>query len=186
MVRQRPWFKGMASAAALAVAVMVVGMSPVSAAFTPTKAKIKKIAKNIAKKQVNAILPTINGKMENTVAYVASAPVTVGTGLFDSATATCPAGHIAVGGGASTDYSGDNAQVEASYPSSSTTVPSEPPGTTVNALGTAGWTVSVENEGADDLVFKAIAICVKGVASPAISGNPYILTGAGSGGGSVR
>ena len=119
--------------------------------------------------------------LSNQVSYVASAPVTLAAATFGSATAVCPPGQIAVGGGSSTDYSGDNAELEASYPSSTATVPAEPPGTVVNALGTNAWTVSVENVGVDALNFKAVAVCVKGIVSLAISGNPYRPTKSASG-----
>ncbi len=111
--------------------------------------------------------------LSNQLAYVASAPVTLAPAAFGSATAVCPPGQSAVGGGSSTDYSGDDAELEASYPSSTATVPAEPPGTVVNALGTNAWTVSVENFGADPLNFKAVAVCVQGIVSAAISGTPY-------------
>lgn len=49
--------------AALAVAAAVFAISPVGAAFQPTKKAIKKIAKKVAKKQINSLVPgMINAK----------------------------------------------------------------------------------------------------------------------------
>jgi hypothetical protein len=148
--------RGMAVLALGAVIGGVFALSPASAAKFLTKKKATKLF------------------LSRTVAYVQSPPVTVAPTAFASATAVCPTGFVVVGGGSSTDYSGDDAELEASYPSSTATVPSEMAGQTVQALGTNAWTVSVENQtGADALNFKALAVCVKGNASPALSGTPF-------------
>jgi len=76
MARQRPWLKGMATAASVAVAVMVVWVSPVDAVFTPTKKAIRKIAKKVANKvstsQIEALVPGIATGIANAAATAAA------------------------------------------------------------------------------------------------------------------
>lgn len=54
---------------ALAAMVAVAGVAPVSAAFTPTKGKIKKIATKMAKKQVKKLTPGIAAETDGRVAF---------------------------------------------------------------------------------------------------------------------
>jgi len=152
--------------AVMALVAALAGTAVAEEASTSAKPVTKSKVKTIADKRIDKanLLP-------DDVAFVSSPPVTVANGAFGNARVACPSGQTVVGGGLSTDYAGDNAEMEASYPSSATTVPGElgP----VNALGTDGWTVAVQNDGVDPLNIRAVATCVQGVANPAISGTPF-------------
>lgn len=126
----------------IGVLLGVVMLTPVGAAFNPTKAKIKSIAKKEVKKASKTY-------------YRQSAPVLVPDSDFAFGEVACPPGTEATGGGVSAD---GPSLVSISTPTDGT-------GAYVANLGAAGagftgWGATVIDEfGLGDLTFRVYVIC---------------------------
>jgi hypothetical protein len=145
--------------AVIALVAALAGTAVAEQATTSAKPVTKKKVKKISKKEINKAAPTLSVGSAfalDELEYVRSNRVTVPVGANGRATAVCPDGMAATGGGgAFTGASGLN--IQRSYPSD---------GNDFRA-GFTAWEFQVRNQSANTQNIRAYVICANAETTPA-------------------
>ena len=158
MARGSTRIRGSIVLAVLAALAAGLLTSPVGAAFTPTKKKIKTIARKQANKVFDSKVPGLDGRyLRQTNTQVSFDTLPGGAGSQDTATVNCPAGHEALGGGVhfSSNYPDVNVTWNGPLIEGDNIVAANPG---QNGPAT-GWKVEVENTVAGSWTYAIAVIC---------------------------
>jgi hypothetical protein len=131
------------------VVVGIAGVMMAVALLSPALA-VRLATTSYVKQKVNqAFNRTFNQFLQTPIAYFRTDPIAVGPGAAQIASIGCPAGGVAIGGGAAGAAISEDWDLEQSYPSNGATT----------GAGTTGWTVAMENASAGPLNFRAYVVC---------------------------